>query len=103
ERRGNQGIKEPQQIWDGIICPRGVGGMALAAFRYYRGVERAAPADLDGIAQHFRARGFANKAMIKTLALIIGPTQELLCAIDGGAFLVSCDEKADRTFGHSAR
>ena len=96
ERRGDQGGKQPHELWNGIVRLLGIGGMTLAAFGNKRAVERATPADLDHIAKRIAARRLADDAMIEALALLIGPTQELFRAIDGRAFLVAGDEKADR-------
>ena len=65
--------------------------MALAAKGIERGVERAAPSNLDRVAQRFGARRLANNAMVETLALIISPAQELFRAIDRRTFLVGED------------
>src|SRR4051794_21984657 len=76
--------------------------MALAALYNERAVERAAPADLDRVAEHFRARWFADDAMIEPLAFVVSPAQEFFGAIDGRAFLVAGDEKTDRALGRSS-
>jgi hypothetical protein len=46
ERRGSQGVEQPEEFWNGVIRPFGIGGMALAPRDNERAVERAAPADL---------------------------------------------------------
>ena len=50
ERRGDQGVGEPQEFWNGIVRPLRVSGMALASLDNERGIERAASADLDRVA-----------------------------------------------------
>jgi hypothetical protein len=44
--------------------------MTLAPCDYERAIERAPPANLDRVAEHFRARRFADDAMIEPLAFV---------------------------------
>jgi hypothetical protein len=62
----------------------------------------AAPADLDRVAGARGRGGFADHAMIETLAFLLQPIEHRLGAVDAGAFLVARDEKADRAFGFAA-
>ena len=102
ERRGGQGSEQRHEFWNGIVRPRRVSGMALAALDDERAIKRAAPANLDRVAEHFGARRLADDAMIETLALVISPAQEFFGAIDRRAFLVAGDEKPDRALGQSS-
>ena len=59
-------------------------------------VERAAPADLDHVAESLRIGRLADDAMVEFFAAARPASQHLDGAVDGGAFLVAGDEKADR-------
>src|SRR5664279_5176746 len=101
ERRGGQGGEQRHELWNGIVCPLGIGGMALAALDGKGAIERVAPADLDHVAKCVLARGLADDAMIEALAFLIRPAQKLFRAIDGGAFLIAGDEEANRALVRS--
>ena len=96
EWRGGQGAEQSHELWNRIVRSLGKGGMALAALDNERAVERAAPADLDRVAEPLKARWFADDAMVEVFAFPVSPAQEFFGAIDGRAFLVAGDEKADR-------
>ena len=70
--------------------------MTLLAGHRQRAVERAAPADLDGVAQHGRIGRLAEQAMVEFFAALGGPCQELHRPVDGDALLVAGDEERDR-------
>src|SRR5262249_41658468 len=103
KRRGNQGVDQPHEFWNGIICPLRVGGVALAALGNERDIERTAPPNLDRVAKRLAAGRLADDAVIEALALVVSPTQKFFGAIDGQAFFVSGNKKADRAFGVAPR
>src|SRR5208337_3023789 len=80
-----------------------VGDVALTAMQRQPPGQRAAPADLDRVAERLRAGRLADQAMIKALALRQRPVDELFRPVDRGAFLVAGDEKADRAGKRMAR
>src|SRR5262249_39652038 len=74
----------------------GIGDVALLAGDHERAVERAAPADLDGVADHRRIAWFAYYSMVEGLAALGRPLDELHRAVHRDAFLVSGDQERDR-------
>src|SRR6185437_163226 len=60
-------------------------------------VERAAPADLDGVAERFDVAWLAQQAMVEFLAALGRPLQKLRRAVDRDAFFVAGDQKRDRS------
>ena len=89
----------------GIVGALRVGGVALPAAHGEPAGDRAAPADLGGVAQPLGAGGLADQAGIEPLALLGRPGQQLDRAVDRLGFLVAGDQEADRTasratFGH---
>src|ERR1019366_3054967 len=101
ERRGGQGIEQTHEFWKGIVRLLGVGGMTLPSLDDERAIERAAPSNLDRVAERLSARRFADDAMVEALAFVVSPAQELFGAIDRRAFLVAGDEKTDRALVRS--
>src|ERR1019366_9893847 len=101
DRRGGQGIEQTHEFWKGIVRFLGVGGMALPSLDDERPVERAAPPNLDRVAERVSACRFADDAMVEALAFFIGPAQKFFRAIDRRAFLVAGDEKTDRALVRS--
>ena len=71
--------------------------MALPAGDDQRAVERAAPAGLDGVAEHLDIARLAEKAVVECFAALGRPLQELDGAVDRDALLVAGDEERDRT------
>ena len=94
-------VEQPHELRDRIVGALGIGDMALAALDDERAIERAAPADLDHVAQSVAARRLADDAMIEALAFFISPAQQLFRAIDGRAFLVAGDKETDRALVRS--
>src|SRR5450432_1795607 len=80
-----------------------IGDMALHAIDMERAGLRAAPADLDAVAQRFEIGGLAQYAVVEGLAARRRPLQELDGAVDGDAFLIAGDEKRDRAFAVGSR
>jgi hypothetical protein len=72
--------------------------VALLAGDHERAVERAAPADLDGVADRGGIARLAEDAMVEALAALGRPLQELDRAVDGDALLVAGDQERDRAF-----
>ena len=59
-------------------------------------VERAAAADLDGVAEFVDVARLAEQAMVEFLAALGSPFQQLRRAVDGDALFVAGDEEGDR-------
>ena len=53
ERRADQRFEQAQKMRDRVVGPLRIGDMALPALRDERAIQRAAPADLDHIAERF--------------------------------------------------
>ena len=70
--------------------------MALLAGDDQMAVERAAAADLDGVAERFDIARLAQDAVIEFLAALGRPLQQLGRAVDRDAFLVAGDQERDR-------
>ena len=81
---------------DGVVGLVRVGGVALDAVDREAGVEAAAAADLDDLAQMFGVGGFADEAEVGDVALLLHPLEHADGAVGGRAFLVAGDEQADR-------
>ena len=69
--------------------------MALAAGDDQGAVERAAPADLDGVAETLVAAGLADNAVVECLAARGRPLQQLDRAVDRNTLLVAGDQKGE--------
>ncbi len=76
-----------------------IGDMALLAGDGEVAVERAAAADLDGVAELFLVARLGQDAMVELLAMFGGPLQQLGRAVDRDAFFVARDQERDRTLG----
>jgi hypothetical protein len=74
------------------------GNVALHAVDHQRAGLRAAPADLDHVAEHLDIRGLAEHAMVELLAALGAPFQQLDRAVDRDVFLVAGDQEGDRSF-----
>ena len=98
ERLGLQRRHQRHQTADRILGAVGIGDMALLAGDDQMAVERAAPADLDGVAERIHIARFAEDAVVEFFAALGGPLQQLGRAVDRNAFLVAGDQKRDRAF-----
>ncbi len=76
--------------------------MALLAGHDQVAVERAAAADLDGVAKRLQIARLAQNAVVEFFAALRRPFQELGRAIDRDAFLVAGDQERDRALGLAA-
>src|SRR5674476_1017514 len=72
--------------------------MALPAGHDQVAVERAAAADLDGVAEFRDIARLAQNAVVKFFAALGRPLQELGRAVDRDAFLVAGDQERERAF-----
>src|SRR5262245_30968762 len=70
-----------------------VSDMTLFPAHDHMAIERAAPADLDRIAQCLLIARFAENAMIEFFAPLIRPCQQFGRAIDRDAFFVTGDQE----------
>ena len=96
ERLGLQRGDQRHQPADRIVRPLRIGDMALLAGHDQVAVERAAPADLDGVAELFLVARLAQNAVVEFLAALGRPLQQLGRAVDRDAFLVAGDQERDR-------
>src|SRR5258708_3422910 len=81
----------------GIVGVFGIGEVAVLAGDDEGAVERAAPADLDGVANHRRIARLAEDAMVEGLAARGRPFDELHGSVHSNAFLVSRYQERDRS------
>ena len=72
-----------------------IGGMALGAVDADGGVEAAAAADLDDVAQGIGVGGLADEAEVGDVAVGLHPVEHADGAVGGRALLVAGDEQAD--------
>src|ERR1700719_5198221 len=77
--------------------------MALQAVDIERAGLRTAAADLDAVAEHFLAGGFAEHAMVEFLAARGAALQQLDGAVDGTGLFVAGDQERDRSLAVRAR
>ena len=82
----------------GLSARSRISDVALAAGDDQRAVERAAPAGLDGVAEHLDVARLAKNAMVEFFAARGRPLQQLDRAVDRDAFLVAGDQERDRAF-----
>ena len=73
-----------------------VGRVALGAVDADLGVEAAAAADLDDVAEGLRVGGLADEAEVRDFAVGLHPVEHADGAVGGRAFFVAGDEEADR-------
>ncbi len=96
ERVGGESRGEPQHPRDRVLGPMGIGDVALPAVDRQLARERAAPSDLDHLAQGARVRRLAEQAMVEPLAPRLRPGEELDRAVDRRSLLVAGDQEGDR-------
>ena len=96
ERLGLQRRNERQQPADRIFRPLRIGDMALPAGHDQVAIERAAAADLDGVAQFRDIARLAQNAVVEFFAVLGRPLQKLGRAVDRDAFLVAGDQERER-------
>ncbi len=86
----------------GIFGAMRIGDMALLADDANAAIERAAPPDLDRVAERRDIRRLADDAMIELFAARPRPVEQLHRAVDRRAFLVAGDEKGERALRRAA-
>src|SRR6266566_4055801 len=96
ERLRHQRAHQRDEPADRIVRKLRGGDMPLPAGHGQRAVERAAPADLEGVAQSGGARRLADEGMIEHDAALGRPAQQLDRAVDRHAFLIAGDEQRNR-------
>ena len=96
ERLRHQRAHQRDEPADRIVRKLRGGDMPLPAGHGQRAVERAAPADLEGVAQSGSARRLADEGMIEHDAALGCPAQQLDRAVDRHAFLIAGDEQRNR-------
>src|SRR4051794_37733200 len=79
----------------GIAGEVGIGDVALHAADDESAGERAAAADLEGVAQRVRICRLAEQAMAEALATRLGPIEKLAGSVDRRPLFISGDEEGD--------
>ena len=85
---------DPRQLGDRIVGAVGVGDMALRARHVDPHVDRAAPADLDRVAQPVDRGRLADQDHVGADAALVQPIDDPRRAVGGIAFLVAGDQQA---------
>src|SRR5208283_5668997 len=91
-KRGGDARERRQRIMRAF----GIGDMPLLAAREDMAIERTAPADFHHVAERVDIGGFADDAVIETLAPLPRPVEQFHRAVDRWAFLVAGDEEGNR-------
>src|SRR5262249_17028066 len=102
ERLRRQRGDQPDDSAARVVRQLRTGGGALRAGDNERAVLRAAPADLDHVAEALRIGRLAEQAMIELFAARLRPGEQLHRAVDGDALLVAGDQERDRALGFAA-
>src|SRR6185312_4436820 len=102
ERFGLDRLDQLHQPADRVFRALRISNMALLAGDDQMAIERAAPADLDGVAKFFLIAWLAEDAVVESLAALGGPGEKLRGAVDRDALLVAGDQERDRAFGLAA-
>ncbi|GJE43160.1 hypothetical protein AEGHOMDF_2339 [Methylobacterium soli] len=96
QRLRREGGGKAQHAGNRVLGPVRIGHVALAPVDRELAGERAAPADLDHLAEAARVGRLAEQAMVEALAAGTRPIQELHGAVDRRPLLVAGDQEADR-------
>ena len=96
-----EAVDDARQLRHRVVGDVRVGRVALLALDDEVAVERAAPADLDLVADAIAARRLAHNASVQNLAAGLQPVEHLDGAVDAVAFLIAGDEQRYRA-GHLA-
>ena len=93
---GSAGAREQaHHAGDRIVGEMRIGHVALLALDDDPARQRAAPADLDHVAELVRVGRLAEDAMVEALAARLRPFEELDRAVDRRPLLVPRDQEAD--------
>lgn len=90
--------EDTQQRRNRIIGEVRIGDMALRARNFDPDIDRAAPPDLDRIAEPRRGGRLADKADVGDELTRLHPIDQRYGAVSGGAFLVAGDDQREATF-----
>src|ERR1700738_596844 len=101
ERRRHERTHQRDEATHRIIGALGVSDVSLLPGDDERAVERAAPADFDGIADDGCVAWLPKDAVIERFTTLAGPFEQLGGAVYGNAFLVPGNEKRNRSFRFS--
>src|SRR5262245_39692673 len=93
ERRRHERAHQRDQTTHRIVGALGVSDVSLFSGNDERAVERASPADFDGIADDGRVAWLPKDAVIEGFTALGGPFEQLGGAVYGDAFLVAGDQK----------
>jgi len=96
QRGGGQRGDGPHQAVHRVVGAVGIGDVALRAVHGDPGVQAAAAADLDHVAELHRAGRFAHETEIRDLLVLDHPVQHAHGAVDRVGFLIAGDQQADR-------
>ena len=91
-----EGAQHRQQARDRVAGELRVGDVALDAGESELGVQTAAAADLDHLAEFSRIGRLTHQAVVDDFAVCAHPVQHLDRAIDRDAFLIAGNQQADR-------
>ncbi len=86
---------DPGQSWDRIVGAMRIGDMALGAGHVDPHVDRAAPADLDRVAQSFDRGRLANQDHVGPDPALVEPVDDARRAIGGIALFIAGDQQGD--------
>ena len=92
----SRAVEQAQHAADRVVGEVRIGDMALLALHGHVAGERAAPADLDHVAEGVRVGRLAEDAMVEAFAARLRPGEQLDGAVDRRTFLVAGDQEADR-------
>src|SRR3569623_20380 len=98
ERVGIQRADKRRDVRQRIVRAVGISDMALLALDDQRAGQRAAPPDLNEVAERIDVARLAAHAKVELFAALGRPVEQFHGAIDGGAFLVAGDEEGERAF-----
>jgi hypothetical protein len=93
---GVDGGQDADQARDRIVGQMGIGDMALRARNLYPHIDRAAPADLDDVAQPLGGCRLAHQAQVGAQAMGGHAIHQRQRAVHRRAFLIAGDDQADR-------
>lgn len=96
EAQRRQPIKHARQTAQRVDCLIRISDVPLSACDEQPAVQTAASADLDHLAKRSRVGWLAEQAVVRPLAMRRHPVEHLSSAIDGRAFFIASNEKADR-------
>ncbi len=101
QRCSQQGIQHRQQAMNRVIRTVWVSHMPLRSLNHNMGVQAPTAANLDHFPQRMGVCRLTYQTVIGNFAPCGHPLQHLLGAIGCRAFLIPCNQQADRPFPHA--